>query len=86
MANRVFGSTLGHFGAFGTAFFGNDEGQYVESENDDILTEEQLKAKSSVNSLASQIQERQERSIHISMNELVIRARNSIEFLIKKST
>lgn len=83
MANGVFSISLN---AFRDIFkmFSNDSAYEVEDDENVGLSAEQTEALSNVSSLGNKIEKEQGNSIHLSMNELVIRANNGVEFFLKK--
>ena len=68
-----------------TRMFSNDTAFEVDDdENVEGLSAEQTEALTKVSNLGNKIEKEQGNSIHLSMNELVIRANNGIEFFLKK--
>ncbi len=64
--------------------FSDDTAYEVDDDENVVLSADQTEALSKVSTLGNKIDKEQGNSIHLSMNELVIRANNKLEFALKK--
>ena len=83
MANSVLRVIGSNFGTL-LRMTENNEAYEVDDEEKVELSPEQLDALKSVSEFGGRIEKEQGKSIHLSTSELVIRARNILEFIPKK--